>query len=75
MSNTRKTDTALQSARARHRRLDDQVDRRQRLKFDDPYALQTLKKQRLAAKDRMAGLASRVGADTAQRAEAVGPTA
>ncbi len=60
-----KARSALRSARARHRRLDEIIDRRQRLRLDDPYTIQMLKKQRLAAKDRVAGLAKLV--DSAAR--------
>ena len=52
-----KTQQALRAARQRHRRLDDLIDREQKRKPIDPYALQTLKKHRLAAKDQMLRLA------------------
>lgn len=57
MMRVEKIRSALRSARTRHRRLDEIIDRRQRSRPNDPYTLQILKKQRLAAKDRIAGLA------------------
>ena len=57
MTRADKIQSALRSARIRHRRLDEIIDRRQRSRPNDPYTLQILKKQRLAAKDRIADLA------------------
>ena len=57
-----KVQSALRLAKSRHRRLDNIIDRRQRSRASDPLMLQILKKQRLAAKDRAAGLAKAVQA-------------